>query len=195
MPGKGGTGMTGTADCGGMGAGNACGAAIAPNKGVCGSDGAEAGRGGGAPGTAATGGGGPPENIGGGGGGGTPPKLGEECELPPDSECAAVGVLAGSGNPTCGEAAIGVEMGVAAAPSFGSGGGGNPSRVFCRIGGGAALLVGGAGGKLGGGGGGGAAPNAEEAGPSPAEEDFFERRSSKTSRSDPPLSLMMQSFS
>ena len=99
---------------------------------------------------------------------------------------------------------IGVEMGVLVAPSPGSGGAGRPSSVLLRMGGGAAGALatgaaagklGGAGGMLGGGGGGGAAPNADGMGPGPSDEDFLDRRSSNTSRSDPPLSLMMRSFS
>jgi hypothetical protein len=60
------------------------------------------------------------------------------------------------------------------------------------------LLIGaggGGGGMLGGGGGGGAPPNADCMGPGPGDDDFLDRRSSNTSRSDPPLSLMMRSCS
>ena len=208
IPGKAGTGMLGTVDGGGIGAGRAwarlpmegggggsalatvgAGGATAPNDGACGMGGADAGNGGGAAGIAVTGGGGggPPVKMGGGGGGGAPPNPGAGWEFPPAPE--------GIGKLLCWGAAAVADCGAANAPSFGSGGGGKPSSVFCRIGGGAALLTGGAGGKLGGGGGGGAAPKAEGVGPSPVEDDFFERRSSKTSRSDPPLSLMMRSFS
>lgn len=99
----------------------------------------------------------------------------------------------GNGKPGCGGPATGVDV-ADGAPSFGSGGGGKPSRVFCRMGGGAALFTGGEGGRLGGGGG-GTTPGADGTGARPAGEDFLESRSSKTSRSDPPLSLMMRSFS
>jgi hypothetical protein len=127
--------------------------------------------------------------MGGGGGGGAPPNVDAACAFNP-----LEGTAPGGGKLTCGGADTGMDVADEGAPSLGKGGGGSPSKVFCRIGGGAALLTGGWGGKLGGGGG-GTAPVADEAGTSPAGEDFFESRSSKTSRSDPPLSLMMRSFS